>query len=67
MEPFDPSPDACGAFRDLFATDGIIPLAGPSHIHWYPDGFHMADNLMGGAKIYYEIDPSGNIYDINIG
>lgn len=42
-------------------TPGAIPLSGPSHLHIYQQGRHMADNLPGGAKIYYDIGQSGQV------
>lgn len=56
---FDPSPAASRAFRQVMCGERIVPLTGPSHLHLYEDGYHMADNLPGGAKIYYDIGPDG--------
>lgn len=62
---FNPSAKAAQAFRSVMNNDRIIPLSGPSHIHTYGDKFHMADNLPGGAKIYYNGIDNG-IDNINL-
>lgn len=56
---FDIGPQAARAFREVMCNDYIRPLSGPSHLHIYPGGYHMADNLKGGAKVYYDISPNG--------
>ena len=59
---FNPGPGAAHAFRSVMnGYDRIVPLSGPSHLHLYSGGYHMADNLAKGAKMYYDINPSGDI------
>ena len=47
-------------------THPITPLAGPSHLHTYSGGWHIADNLPGGAKNYYGISAGGDITGIRL-
>lgn len=58
---FNPSPAASRAFRNVMCNDRIVPLSGPSHLHVYDGGYHMADNLAGGAKVYYDISANGDV------
>ena len=44
----------------------VIPLSDISHLHTYEDGYHMADNLPGGAKIYYDISSTGDVGGIRL-
>ena len=43
--------------------DRIVPLGGGvgTHLHIYDNGYHMADNLPGGAKTFYDLTPNGEI------
>lgn len=63
---FNPSGASARAFRAVMCNDRVSPLSGPSHLHTYPGGYHMADNLAGGASIYYNFDSNGNMSGINL-
>lgn len=63
---FDISPQAARAFREVMCNDYIRPLGGQTHLHVHGDSAHLADNLMGGAKLYYNFDSAGNFTGVNL-
>lgn len=62
---FDISPQAARAFREVMCNDYIRPL-GQSHLHVHGNSAHLADNLPGGAKVYYNFDNDGNFSGANL-
>ena len=62
---FDPSPQASRAFRQVMNNDYIRPLDG-AHLHTYASGYHLASNLKGGAKVYYNFSPDCDVSSIRL-